>query len=132
MQQRSTGKTGPDVLKAMEAVRKAKSESKKAYKQAKSTHGYYNMHALSRLFGFDPALHYLNDFMHKIYNIVKLIFQYIGHEHFKEGRKKAFMKEDRRFSDNSLDNHVHDPPADHKKIEWINTNEYMETVSLHQ
>jgi hypothetical protein len=98
-----TEKTREMVEKMMDDVEDARVLGDKFYKNAVEETGYFARHVFARLPYFNPVLHYINDFMHKMYNTVKIIFQYIVHAHFDTARHKAFIGEHRRFSESSAD-----------------------------
>jgi hypothetical protein len=122
-----TMKTRASVEAMMDEVEEARLFSEWYVNDAVSRTGYHARHVLHRLPYFDPVLDYLNDFMHKIYNITKYIFEYICHYHFNTARRVAFMKENRRFTMNDI-NHAFEDCVNKKNectVKWVQTNAWM-------
>jgi hypothetical protein len=115
-----TIKTRASVEEMMESVEDARLLGDKAYHDRVEQTGYYGRHVFARLPYFNPVIHYINDSMHKMYNTVKIIFQYIAHQHFDKTRHRAFFNEHRRFSDSCVDQHHQ--YTDDDEADWIDTN----------
>jgi hypothetical protein len=125
-------KTRESVEALMNEVEDARLVGPVHYKEAVERTGYIRRHVFARLPYFNPVLHYLNDFMHKIYNTVKIIFQYIAHSHFDTKRCAAFAKEKRRFTNNldpfNDDTKRYEQCVDkhgRSSVKWIDTNAWM-------
>jgi hypothetical protein len=110
-------KTEETQEKVYENLRSATSaaEHKRAVKQG----GYHQEHVFYDYKCLKIVLHVINDLMHEIYNLIKYIFGYMIQYHFKDFRKRSFMKENRFFT---MADTKGKPPDDN--TEWIDTNEY--------